>query len=771
MRSSLGLRGILCISFLLLLQWSCKKDDIISPASVSTFNSGVGSVGPSGGVISLPDGASVTIPNGALASNQTITISRNTSTITSNTGCRIYDLKPDGLTFADSVTVTLPYDVQAIPSGLGAEERRVRVMVLYNDEWTFLPTSFSDATGRLTVKTKHFSRYAVSSSSKWSEYFLQHKGDQAKYNQVPYYAQRNSGWCVFYSASMAARFFGHGFKGHYLAAQMNKSIYEGVNLASGWIAFDAKLSAIGLTTERADPPWGNTSELSGYLISKLDAGGIVVVMSQTISHAFVVCGHNSSGFYVNDPSGVFLQAAFGTKPGVYDCEMVLVPYDKFRGGLTTFWDVLGYPEGTITITGPFVGAQNNGPTIDFPFAGPRIRFASFDESQTLGSLDLEGTFQPFGYAFTDPSGTAVSTFPQPCYISIQPQIANSNQTDGVDVKIHYKIDGADVSISPLLNSVPAGNSSFLPLDKQFLLNGLSAGGHRLQIELRSSDGQSVYDSLSFGFAVSASTAVTPLPPTLLAPAEGALNLDMPITFRWTPSIGATSYQLQVSTSSTFSSTSYDQSNLTGISQQISGLSNGTTYYWRVRASNSASPSGWSSVWNFTIASGIVIPPTPTLSSPANGASNVGVPPTLTWNASSGATSYQLQVSTSSTFSSTSYDQSNLTGISQQISGLSNNTTYFWRVRASSSAGPSGWSSPVWSFATGSGVIAQGMVLVTGGTFQMGSTSGYSDEHPVHAVTVSSFYLDAKEVTVAQYRAFCTATGRAMPTCAVMGLVG
>jgi formylglycine-generating enzyme required for sulfatase activity len=49
------------------------------------------------------------------------------------------------------------------------------------------------------------------------------------------------------------------------------------------------------------------------------------------------------------------------------------------------------------------------------------------------------------------------------------------------------------------------------------------------------------------------------------------------------------------------------------------------------------------------------------------------------------------------------------------------------------------------------LIAQaGMILVTGGTFQMGSTTGNSDEIPVHAVTVSSFYLDAKEVTVAQY---------------------
>jgi len=60
-------------------------------------------------------------------------------------------------------------------------------------------------------------------------------------------------------------------------------------------------------------------------------------------------------------------------------------------------------------------------------------------------------------------------------------------------------------------------------------------------------------------------------------------------------------------------------------------------------------------------------------------------------------------------------------------------------------------------------VPPGMAIVTGGTFQMGGGSGLNnDEQPVHAVTVTSFYLDANEVTVAQYRAFSTATSRTMP---------
>ena len=42
-------------------------------------------------------------------------------------------------------------------------------------------------------------------------------------------------------------------------------------------------------------------------------------------------------------------------------------------------------------------------------------------------------------------------------------------------------------------------------------------------------------------------------------------------------------------------------------------------------------------------------------------------------------------------------------------------------------------------------------LVEGGTFQMGSTSGESDEKPVHSVTVTSFYMCDHEVTQKEYR--------------------
>lgn len=52
---------------------------------------------------------------------------------------------------------------------------------------------------------------------------------------------------------------------------------------------------------------------------------------------------------------------------------------------------------------------------------------------------------------------------------------------------------------------------------------------------------------------------------------------------------------------------------------------------------------------------------------------------------------------------------------------------------------------------------QDMVLIKGGTFQMGSGS-FADSKPIHAVTVSSFYMDEHEVTNAQFARFVQATG-------------
>ncbi|MFK7867757.1 MAG: formylglycine-generating enzyme family protein [Roseobacter sp.] len=55
-------------------------------------------------------------------------------------------------------------------------------------------------------------------------------------------------------------------------------------------------------------------------------------------------------------------------------------------------------------------------------------------------------------------------------------------------------------------------------------------------------------------------------------------------------------------------------------------------------------------------------------------------------------------------------------------------------------------------------LASELILMDGGTFQMGSDPHYREEGPVREVTVSPFMIGRTEVTVAEFRAFVEETG-------------
>ena len=189
----------------------------------------------------------------------------------------------------------------------------------------------------------------------------------------------------------------------------------------------------------------------------------------------------------------------------------------------------------------------------------------------------------------------------------------------------------------------------------------------------------------------------PPAPTLSSPVDGATGVSTSPTLSWNASSGATSYTVQVSTSSAFTTFAYNVSGITSTSTSVSGLAASTVYYWRVNATNAGGTSAFSATSSFTTAAGSP-PAVPSLSSPINGATNVSRTPTLTWNASSGATSYTAQVSTDPGFATFVYNQSGITSTSTTVSGLGSRITYYWRVNATNTFGTSTWSA-TWNFKT------------------------------------------------------------------------
>ena len=204
---------------------------------------------------------------------------------------------------------------------------------------------------------------------------------------------------------------------------------------------------------------------------------------------------------------------------------------------------------------------------------------------------------------------------------------------------------------------------------------------------------------SWSFTTVVVVANAPGVPTLSSPANNAQNQPTTLTLSWTSANYDSSYTVQLSTVSTFTSSVQTLSGWTFTFEGLlTGLSNVTTYYWRVNAANqSGGTSVWATAWSFTTVEHA--PATPGLSSPTNNAQNQLTSLTLSWASAGNDSSYTVRVSTVSTFLSTVLSQSGMTATALPLIGLANTTTYYWRVNsANQGGGTSSWSG-LWSFTT------------------------------------------------------------------------
>ncbi len=221
------------------------------------------------------------------------------------------------------------------------------------------------------------------------------------------------------------------------------------------------------------------------------------------------------------------------------------------------------------------------------------------------------------------------------------------------------------------------------------------------------------------------------PPPPAAPVATSASAVTVSSFdaNWNPVSGASGYRIDVSTSATFSSyinNGQDVDVGNTISATVSGLNSSTKYYYRVRAYNSTSTSG-----NSGTIQAITSPyslPVPT----AQAATFVTTSSFFAnWANVILASGYLIDISTSSTFDTYIPGGQDLNvgnNLTTLISGLSPNTTYFYRVRAYDGTGTSANSSTI-SLTTSSGGLntpaANPATNITGISFSAnwGSVSG------------------------------------------------
>ncbi len=169
---------------------------------------------------------------------------------------------------------------------------------------------------------------------------------------------------------------------------------------------------------------------------------------------------------------------------------------------------------------------------------------------------------------------------------------------------------------------------------------------------------------------------------------------------WSASSNATSYEYCIDTTPGTTCDSVAGWVSTGTSRSVtpSGMLRGTTYYWQVRAVNAfgstdANSGTW---WSFATTPGNF-----QKLRPANASTNVSINPTLSWNTSSGATSYEYCIDTTagSTCDSPAGWVSTGTTLNVALSGLSPSTTYYWQVRSVLAGGNTFANNAWWSFTT------------------------------------------------------------------------
>jgi hypothetical protein len=193
-------------------------------------------------------------------------------------------------------------------------------------------------------------------------------------------------------------------------------------------------------------------------------------------------------------------------------------------------------------------------------------------------------------------------------------------------------------------------------------------------------------------------------PTLLLPNNNT-ETKAEAFFDWTDVTASNipvTYELEIASDQNFASIIFDKTKIEGSqytlsqSEILAAEFKDTPYYWRIRAIDGAdNKSEWSSSWSFHVS----VPSKPTLILPASNAKSE-LPVHFSWESTTSLSpplTYQLQIAANPDFASLILNKTELTSSDYIVSedsnlNLKNDTTYYWRVKATDkSLNSSDWS--------------------------------------------------------------------------------
>ena len=189
-----------------------------------------------------------------------------------------------------------------------------------------------------------------------------------------------------------------------------------------------------------------------------------------------------------------------------------------------------------------------------------------------------------------------------------------------------------------------------------------------------------------------------------SPTSGSADISLTPTLSWNQTSPVTRYEYCYDTTNDGNCTNWISTG-TNTYASLSGLQEGATYYWQVRAWNGTygptyANANASAYWSFTTL--ILQPGAFNKYTPANGSTKMILTPALVWTASARATKYEYCYDTTNDGACANWISTG-TNTYAGLSGLQEGTTYYWQVRAwNGTYGPTyanGSASAYWSFTT------------------------------------------------------------------------
>jgi len=435
------------------------------------------------------------------------------------------------------------------------------------------------------------------------------------------------------------------------------------------------------------PPYGLVD--NGFIISSSNNNIRYQLANYTGNNALRLAGLNSTG-----------TLTFAT-PGCYSALSILASSGQ---GASTFTVTLNFTDGTTNSSYSFtvadwyngsnyaiqgIGRVNktpdgSGETYD-QFDGDATNPRLYDCTLTITGADLGKLLKSITITKNESgsgktiilavSGKINSNAPGTPYALSATNYNNTSFTanwNPVDNCTSYKLDvSTDANFSTFVTGYNNLDVGYVTTKN---VTGLSAGiQYFYRVRAANANGQSFNSNV-----ISIGGLTAPL-------ASDATNkTSTSFSANWGSVGGTTSYKLDVATDFYFQSivsgySNLDVGNVTTYS--VTGLTSGVTYYYRVRATNASNTSMSSNI----VSTGLPVPPVTTF------ASNVlSTSFSANWAAVT-ATTYKLDVSTNSSFSSyvgsyNNYDMGNVVTFS--VTGLTANTTYYYRVRSVNASGSS-----------------------------------------------------------------------------------